>query len=616
MEQQEILHLEDFKELRLRNGFYVDKTKLIQTWWERGAAVTCVTRPRRFGKTLNLSMLDCFFSRRFKDDGEMLFGDMGGRRKLYIWDQTVKSNLPGDERIPYRDIQGTFPVIFLSFNGVRGDSYDSILNNLMNEVLIAYYQYFPALIKSSALSEDEKYGLCELNDGLQGKSVRFSREDVLQNSLRRLIYCIHREEHKKPLLFLDEYDVPLEYAYLNGFYTRAKQLLDALFANTFKGNPDLGRAFLTGVTNLCASSAGSGANNPDIFTVLSDRYGEFFGFTEEETVSALEEYSVSDAMPSLRKWYDGYTFGYADHLYNPLSVSSFLSSCVDRRKVGVAFSAGNLMKPYWVNTSSNDLVRFLFQSSMPSLKQGLTDLLAGKAVRASVWENLTFRDLDNSEDAAWNMMLTYGYLTPSGPIETTPDYEEIMTLALPNREVRLVLSKMVRSWFLPAGVSWKNFLTALTDGNLENMTAYLTDILEKTASTFDRGGNSDPENFYHGLVLGMSLSLDGRFVLESNRESGLGRYDISLEPGSAVDPAIVIEFKVFDPKKEKSLSDTVRRALRQIHERKYDTAFLHRGIPQARIHHYGFAFRGKEVLIGDDTTHPLSPVENAGTQGV
>ena len=562
---------QDFGQLIQSNYFYIDKTEFIRQWWENGDAVTLITRPRRFGKTLNMSMLEYFFSVKYADKGSLFDG-------LAIWQEES-----------YRQLQGTYPVISLSFANVKEASF-SKARKQMCQIITNLYNRYDFLLDSGLLNENEKEIF---------RKVSAEMEDYIAvNSLNALSDYLARYYGKKVIILLDEYDTPMQEAYVSGFWGELVEFIRTLFNATFKTNPYLERAVMTGITRVSKESIFSDLNNLAVVTSTSEAYADSFGFTEKEVFAALNEYGMEDKKEDVKKWYDGFTFGRYRDIYNPWSILNYL-------KTGT-FST------YWANTSSNSLVGKLIREGNKSIKQDFEKLMQGGTLRLEIDEQIVYNQLNRKKNAIWSLLLASGYLK----VETAEFVQEtgqwFYTLALTNREVRIMFEGMVRDWFVEAEDNYNDFIKALLLNDIKAMNTYMNKVALQTFSYFDAGkrpSGEEPERFYHGFVLGLMVELADRYVLTSNRESGFGRYDIMLEPrkgaggmdanGMDADgmDAIIIEFKVQDSD-EKELSDTVASALEQIGRMQYEAVLIQRGIPKEHIRKYGFAFRGKEVLIG------------------
>ena len=562
---------QSFESIREKDNFYVDKTLFIREWWDSDDSVTLITRPRRFGKTLNMDMIKCFFSNEYKNRGDLFEG-------LDIWK---------DEK--YRELQGTYPVIFLSFAEIKKNNFKDTKNDIISVINEAYKQH-SYLIRSNVLTDAEK-GIFDKFDNYS-KDTDVSKEmsnEIVCRAIKDLSSMLCRHFGKKVIILLDEYDTPMQEAYVNGYWEELVGFTRSLFNSTFKTNPYLERAIMTGITRVSKESIFSDLNNLKVITVTSDEYSRCFGFTEDEVFAALEEQGLSSEKEKVKLWYDGFTFGESRDIYNPWSIINFL----DEKKY----------KTYWADSSSNGLVNELIRTGSAEIKKTMETLMAGGIVEKNIDEQIVFEQLKTNKDAVWSLLLASGYLRVEAFRTEGRLNKKIYSLKLTNYEVEQMFGTMIERWFGGADVPYNEFISAMISGDLESMNEYMNRVTRGVISYFDTGktpSDEEPERFYHGLVLGLMVDQVDNYILNSNRESGYGRYDIMLEPidkTNARYPGIVIEFKVINPRKENSLEETVASALEQIEEKNYDAELIKRGVKEENIHHYGFAFKGKEVLI-------------------
>ena len=551
---------QDYGVIRREGYFYIDKTHFIRAWWEEGDQVTLITRPRRFGKTLTMSMVEAFFSVRYAGRGELFQG-------LKIW-----------ESEKFRNLQGTYPVLFISFADVKENSFEQARKKICRIVKELYSQY-RFLLDGELLGESEK-------QDFQNVSVDMEDYEV-SGAIRALAGYLFRYYGKRVIILLDEYDTPMQEAYVNGYWEELVSFTRNLFNATFKTNPYLERGIMTGITRVSKESIFSDLNNLEVVTTTSEKYADCFGFTEEEVFRALDDYGLSDRKGEVKSWYDGFTFGNRTDIYNPWSILNYL----DKRKVA----------PYWANSSSNSLVGKLIREGGKRIKQEFEELMQGKILELEIDEQIVYDQLDVKRNGIWSLLLASGYLKVAGTefVERTGRWN--YRLSLTNREVSLMFETMVHEWFARTDDDYNDFIKALLLGDVKAMNTYMNKVALSTFSYFDTGKNpsgEEPERFYHGFVLGLMVELADRYVLTSNRESGFGRYDVMLEPRRPGDDGILLEFKVQDEDEERELWDTVKAALDQIDRQKYESVLTEKGVPKEKIRKYGFAFRGKTVLIG------------------
>ncbi len=555
---------QDFEQLRKNNNFYVDKTKFICDWWANGDAVTLITRPRRFGKTLMMSTVEAFFSVKYTNRRDLFEG-------LQVWEDN-----------DMRKLQGTYPVLSISFADMKENTYIQARKKICR-ILKELYNRYHFLLEGDLLTESEKRDFQHISIDMEDNEASYS--------LKALSNYLFRYYDKKVIILLDEYDTPMQEAYINGYWEELASFTRSLFNSTFKTNPYMERAIMTGITRVSKESIFSDLNNLEVVTTTSEKYAESFGFTQEEVFAVLDEFQLSDRKQEVKQWYDGFTFGNQTDIYNPWSILNYL----DKKQFGT----------YWANSSSNGLVGKLIREGSKELKVSFESLLQGESITIEIDEQIVYDQLNQDEQAIWSLLLASGYLKVKhfkAYLSDFGEWKQEYELQLTNFEVRTMFRTMVKKWFVSAVSVYNDFVKALLLGDVDAMNDYMNHVAEITFSSFDTGkklSKSEPERFYHGFVLGLIVDLAGRYVLTSNRESGFGRYDVMLEPlYPNRDDGIILEFKVFQPKKEKDLEDTVKVALKQIDEKSYEACLIAKGIEKERIRKYGFAFNGKEVLIG------------------
>lgn len=571
--------IQGFSALREQDCFFVDKTNFIKEWWENRDVVTLITRPRRFGKTLNMSMLECFFSNKYANRADLFEG-------LSIWQEEA-----------YRKLQGSYPVIFLSFAAVKAGNLEDAKIQIKQEIARLYREN-RNLMKEDIFGEDERK--------LYYQTTVKMDDVTAQDSLRNLSEWMERYYGKKVIILLDEYDTPMQEAYVQGYWDEFTAFVRSLFNASFKTNPYLERAIMTGITRVrypkCVKFAEqtsngsvltepifSDLNNLQVITTTSDLYADCFGFTESEVFHVLDEFGMGDKKDEVKQWYDGFTFGEHKDIYNPWSITNYLH----KRKT----------YPYWASTSSNGLVSCLIRTASADVKEKMEDLLNGREIVVSFDEQIVYNQLDHNENAIWSLLLASGYLKVKHVDYRGITREPWYTLDITNIETLSMFTTMFQDWFQNQDANYGYFMKALINGDLEAMNYYMNKVALATFSYFDvgsgNGSDPEPERFYHGFVLGLIAERAGIYEIRSNRESGFGRYDIMMIPQEREKyPAIIIEFKVCSRMKKETLEEAVQSALNQIVDKNYDAELLSQGIAADRIRHYGFAFEGKRVLIG------------------
>ena len=553
---------QNFASLRENHYFFVDKSHFIKDWWENGDEITLITRPRRFGKTLNMSMLDCFFSNKYAARGDLFEG-------LGVWKEEK-----------YRELQGKYPVIFLSFAAVKADQLSEAKIQIKQQIARVYEEN-RYLLDGDLLSGNEKKAYNEVNLHMGDAEAAAA--------LNNMSMYLARYYGRRVIILLDEYDTPMQEAYVHGYWAEFTTFVRSLFNATFKTNPYLERAVMTGITRVSKESIFSDLNNLRVVTTTSDLYADCFGFTEEEVFASLDAFGMGDKKDVVKQWYDGFIFGGHRDIYNPWSITNYLKE--------------KKLRPYWADTSSNGLAGKLIRTASPEIKEHMEDLLNGQTITVNFDEQMVFEQLDYNENAIWGLLLASGYLKAEEVeyrgITLKPWYQ----LRITNLETVSMFDDMFRGWFEASEAGYSSFVKALMQGDLEAMNYYMNKVSLATFSHFDVGGETseslEPERFYHGFVLGLMAERAECYQIRSNRESGFGRYDVMMIPKNREKyPAIIIEFKVCSRAKKETLEDAVQEALKQIVDKKYDAELVALGVPKEQIRHYGFAFAGKKVLIG------------------
>lgn len=553
---------QDFASLREHNCFYIDKTDFIKEWWNSQDDVTLITRPRRFGKTLNMSMVECFFSVKYAKRLDLFEG------------------LSIEKNADLRKLQGTYPVLFLSFAAVKTNTYENARRQICS-LIASLYDENMYLLNGDTLNEREK-------KRFQAVTPEMNDADAVM-ALQNLCLFLSKYYGKKVIVLLDEYDTPLQESYAYGYWRELTAFTRSLFNATFKTNPYLERAIMTGITRVSKESIFSDLNNLEVITTTSEKYATSFGFTESEVFTALDEAGMSDQCDVVKKWYDGFVFGGKKDIYNPWSITNFL----DKRKIDI----------YWANTSSNSLIGHLIQRGNSAIKEAMEDLLSGKELVTEIDEQIVFDQFDDNMTAIWSLLLSSGYLKINQAPKDAAASNQNYHLSLTNHEVDVMFRRMIDGWFKKYTPNYNAFVKALLADDVRAMNHYINRIALETFSFFDTGkepsASAEPERFYHGFVLGLMVDLQDNYHITSNRESGFWRYDIMLEPVEiGQSDAIILEFKVIDPESEADLNATVNSALEQIRHKQYDAQLLARGFRPDQIRAYGFAFQGKQVLIG------------------
>ena len=544
--------VDDFRRVR-EQYYYVDKTDFIRQLIDGHAQATLITRPRRFGKTLTLSMLYYFFTLKEAEENRALFEgsiiEKAGER--------------------YMAEQGTRPVVFLSLKDIKEDTMEGMLAGFA-DVMKTVYQSFRFLLEGETLYPEEKEDFSAI---LFGRASRIA----LQYSLQRLTGYLNRYYGKTVLVLIDEYDAPIQYAWDYGYYKEAIVFVRNYLSSVLKTNPHLDFAVLTGVLRIAKESIFSSLNNLEVASVAFGSYMEVMGFTYGEIEQMATDFKASEKLPEIKAWYDGYNFA-GQEIYNPWSVVNY-------------FRKNCQPAAYWVNTSGNAILRHLLKEAKPSQVRDLYALLQGERVRAQLVEGVIYEDIGESTSALYSMLINTGYLTLAEKLDFSMGDRAAMRI--PNFEIRLLFQREVMNYLEKAG-SDENLLASITEALMEGRAAdfeeSLANFLRFSVSFYD---TANRESFYHGLMLGLLATLMTRFEVVSNREAGFGRFDIAIFPGKKQKVGALLEFKVAE--KEEDLPERAREALTQIRDRDYLSEFNRRGVQE--VWQYGIAFCGKKCLI-------------------
>ena len=543
--------ISDFKSLRLRKNYFIDKSLYIKDIIDNQSGVILITRPRRFGKTLNMSMLRYYFDIKGKDNKE-LFKDL----KIMKEDEYYTSKL------------GYYPVIYVTLKDLTGISFEEMLLQLKTELVEVFIDNADLLNSTKLLDVEKEMFSTVLN--LKANKIE------LQGALKLLSKLLYREYGRPVILLVDEYDVPLQSAYIEGYYEEAIKFLKGFYNITFKDNQYLEKTVLTGVSRIAKESLFSGMNNFKVFTIMDNEFADDFGITTEEMKKVISDFDVEEDEEEIKKWYDGYKIGNVEGIYNPWSILNYLT---DKQ-----------LKPYWVNTSSNDLIKMTFRKSN-SIKEKMIRLLNDEPVEVTIDLETIIVGIEEKEENIWGLMLQTGYLK----VEEVVSLEErIYKVKLPNNEIKDLFRSIIRDWFSNKveGNDLRSILEDLITLRLEDFERKFKKLVVEMFSFFDVGENT-AENFYHAFVLGMLVGLKDKYFVKSNRESGYGRYDIMLEPKEKDKNSFIIEFKISEDMEEENLEKLIEEAKKQIKEKKYEQELKEKGFEN--ITKMIFAFKGKEV---------------------
>jgi hypothetical protein len=548
--------LSDFKRLIKDDFYYVDKSLFIKEIIDSSSIVTLLPRPRRFGKTLNLSMLRYFFEKTAENTG-CLFWD------LAIWRQGEK----------YTDLQGRYPVIYLTFKDVTGDKWPYCYG-ILKEIISKEYERHNYVLNAELLTKKEAVKYKKIVD-LKAKEFDYGL------SLKELSEYLERYYQKKVIILIDEYDAPIQSGFVHGYYPEIIGFMRNLLSGAFKDNSSLEKGVLTGILRIAKESIFSGLNNLEVHSLLSHKYSTHFGLLENEVEEMLKYYEIGLEIDKVKHWYNGYVFG-EKIIYNPWSIINY----ADNRQEGLL--------PYWVNTSSNDLVQQIITRSGREVKEDLERLIRGDSITKIVDDNIVFGKIEKNADTVWSFLLFSGYLKATA--KELKNKRLYCELKIPNLEVEYLYEEIILSWFKESIDTDKLnvMLKGLVSGDLETFEDIFREYLLKTFSYFDTGFD-EPEKVYHAFVLGLLVSLDDTYEVKSNRESGYGRYDVMLIPKDTTQKGIIIEFKKVNRVKKETLEEAANAALAQIDRKEYEQELRERGVHD--LIKLGIAFEGKEVLL-------------------
>ncbi|SHH48924.1 AAA family ATPase [Tepidibacter thalassicus] len=542
----------DFKELITENYYYVDKSLFVKEIIDDGAKVILLPRPRRFGKTLNMSMLKYFFEKN-DEDNKCLF-----------------KNLKVNKYKDIMDMQGKYPVIYLTFKDVKDGNFQKCYEKMKEIISIEYYKH-KYLLDNHLKGIEETYFKKILSmEASQGQ---------YETSLKNLSKFLSEYYNQKTIVLIDEYDTPIQSGYLSGYYKEIIEFMRNFLSGVLKDNEYLQKGVLTGILRVAKESIFSGLNNLEVCTILNNHYSDKFGFLEGEVEEILKYYNIEFEMDEVRKWYNGYMFG-ENVIYNPWSILNY----VKNHEKG--------FRPYWVNTSSNDLVKIVLTKAGETVKKELEDLIKGKTIVKQMNEDIVMNDIENGSENVWSFLLFSGYLKVIN--ENLKMGRSFCTLEIPNFEVKYLYEEIILAWFKESinNEKFNYMLKSLTTGDIETFEDIFSEYIIKSASYFDI---EESEKFYHAFVLGILVALNEEYEVKSNRESGYGRYDVALIPKDRNKLGIIMEFKKVNKRRKETLEIAADKAIAQIKEKNYKQELLDMGIEN--IIELGIAFEGKEVLV-------------------
>jgi hypothetical protein len=553
--------LSDFKRVIAENYYYVDKSLLIKELIDQGAQALLVPRPRRFGKTLNLSMLRYFFEKTEEDTSQLF-------RHLKIWQA-------GDE---YTNRQGKYPVIYLTFKDIKERNWESALEKTKRLIKTEFLRH-KYLRKGKALEAEERKYFEEIVKMTASQSA-------YEDSLKQLSYYLSYYHEQKVILLIDEYDTPIQAGYGNGYYAEVVGFMRNFLSGGLKDNPHLEKGVLTGIMRVAKESIFSGLNNLGVFTLLRTEFATAFGLTESEVEQALRDFNLFDHYENVRTWYNGYIFG-NQILYNPWSIINYLNS------------ADKEFRPYWVNTSDNAIVEQLLTRGGKELRVELERLIGGESIEKPVEENIVFAEIEKREELLWSFLLFAGYLKCAD--KRVDEHDPTITLAqlcLPNLEVRGIFTRFIKNWFVERIENQKleMMLKAFVRGDVGEFGRFFNELVMNIFSYHDFGGAS--EKVYHAFTIGLLVWLGGQYEIKSNQESGFGRYDVMVIPRDTSRVGYVMEFKKVDKGENETVEIAMAKAFRQIQEKNYVAGLIARGVKT--IKQLAIVFEGKQVWVREN----------------
>ena len=546
----------DFKSIIDNSEYFVDKTLLIKEFLEDSSRIVLIPRARRFGKTLNLSMIRYFVEKSDED-----------RRYLF-------NNLLIEKEKEIMKRQGIYPTIYLTFKDEKHNDFNKFIDSIRSHLSAVYNDF--KYIYNSIDSDYEKEIFKKI---LLGKGSEGDMEKALMK-LSKYLYNYHGE---KVIVLIDEYDTPIQHGYFSGIYDETIGFMRNFLSNTLKDNVCLEKAMLTGILRVARESIFSGLNNLEVYSILKEGYSKQFGFTDVEIEKILNDFNVIDQREEFKKWYNGYIFG-STVIYNPWSVLSYLKSKED------------YFMPYWVNTSENKIIKTILAKGSEGLKRSFEDLIRGNTIETVLDENIVMADIEGGENNIWSFLLMSGYLKVVG--KRFIDEDIYYSLAIPNMEVKKMYEKIIRDWQSESYISseYNEMLKALVNFDFKVFKLIFSRYVRESFSYFDVSGKM-PEKVYHAFTLGLLVSLNRTHQVLSNRESGYGRYDVMIIPKDISKIGIIIEFKKYYEEYGETIDELIEEAINQIEDKKYETELLNRGI--TNIKKLVIVFKGKEVFVTD-----------------